>query len=156
YRGAGGPPLALAGKGITFDSGGLSLKTSAGMEDMKGDMSGAAAVVGTALSLARTRAPVHVVAVAALAGNVPGGHAQRVGDVVRPMGGKTIEILNTDAEGRLVLADAVQFVADQRKPFAIVDIATLTGAAVSALGPEYAALFARDDVLAERIESIAE
>src|SRR5690606_8045552 len=156
YRGAGGAPLALVGKGITFDSGGLSLKTGSGMVEMKADMSGAAAVVGTALSLARTRAPVHVVAVAALAENMPDGNAQRPGDVVRTMGGKTIEIVNTDAEGRLVLSDAVQYVAKEREPFAIVDIATLTGAAVSALGPEYAGLFAREDAIAERIEEVAE
>jgi leucyl aminopeptidase len=156
WRGADGPPLALAGKGITFDSGGLSIKTSTGMEEMKADMSGAAAVVGTVLSLARTRAPVHVVAVAALAENMPDGNAQRVGDVVRTMGGKTIEIINTDAEGRLVLADAVQYVAEQRKPFAIVDIATLTGAAVSALGPEFAGLFAREDAIADRIADVAD
>jgi leucyl aminopeptidase len=155
WRGAEGAPLALAGKGITFDSGGLSLKTSSGMEDMKADMSGAAAVVGTVLSLARTRAPVHVVAVAALAENMPDGNAQRVGDVVRTMGGKTIEIINTDAEGRLVLADAVQYVAERRRPFAIVDIATLTGASVTALGPEFAGLFAREDAIAERIEDVA-
>jgi leucyl aminopeptidase len=155
YRGADGPPLALVGKGITFDTGGISIKSSSGMEAMKGDMSGAAAVVGAALSLARTRAPVHVVAVAALAENMPDGNAQRPGDVVRTMGGKTIEIINTDAEGRLVLADAVQYVADRRDPFAIVDIATLTGAAVGALGPEYAGLFARDDDVAARIEDIA-
>jgi leucyl aminopeptidase len=156
WRGADGPPLALAGKGITFDSGGLSIKTSSGMEHMKGDMSGAAAVVGTVLSLARTRAPVHAVAVAALAENMPDGTAQRVGDVVRTMGGKTIEIVNTDAEGRLVLADAVQYVAERRRPFAIVDIATLTGAAVTALGPEFAGLFAREDAIAERIAEVAE
>src|SRR5690606_29549430 len=156
WRGADGPPLALVGKGITFDSGGLSLKTSSGMADMKGDMSGAAAVVGTVLSLARTRAPVHVVAVAALAENMPDGNAQRVGDVVRTISGKTIEIVNTDAEGRLVLADAVQYVAERKEPFAIVDIATLTGAAVSALGPEYAGLFTREDAIAERIAEVAE
>jgi len=156
YRGAEGPPLALAGKGITFDTGGISLKTSSGMDDMKADMSGAAVVVGTVLSLARTRAPVHVVAVAALAENMPGGNSQRPSDVVRTMAGKTIEVVNTDAEGRLVLADAVQYVAERREPFAIVDIATLTGAAVSALGPEYAALFARDDTIAERVEDVAE
>ena len=156
YRGTDGPPLALVGKGITFDSGGLSIKTSAGMEEMKADMSGAAAVFGTALSLARTRAPVHVVAVAALAENMPDGNAQRPGDVVRTMGGKTIEIVNTDAEGRLVLSDAVQYVAERKEPFAIVDIATLTGAAVSALGPEFAGLFAREDAIAERIEQVAE
>jgi len=155
YRGADGPPLALAGKGITFDSGGLSIKDSEGMERMKADMSGAAAVVGTVLSLARTRAPVHVVAVAALAENMPDGNAQRVGDVVRTVSGKTIEVVNTDAEGRLVLADAVQYVAERRNPFAIVDIATLTGGAVTALGPEFAGLFARDDAIAERIEAVA-
>src|SRR5690606_28280482 len=155
YRGADGPPLALVGKGITFDSGGISIKSSSGMEDMKGDMSGAAAVVGAALSLARTRAPVHVVAVAALAENMPGGNSQRPGDVVRTMSGKTIEILNTAAEGRLVLADAVEYVAERRNPFAIVDIATLTGAAVGALGPEFAGLFARDDAVAARVEDVA-
>jgi leucyl aminopeptidase len=156
YRGAGGPPLALAGKGITFDSGGISLKSGSGMWEMKADMAGAAAVVGAALSLAKTRAPVHVVAVAALAENLPGGNAQRPGDVVRTYGGKTIEIINTDAEGRLVLADALGYVADKRRPFAIVDIATLTGAAVNALGPEYAGLFARDDAVAAKVEAAAE
>ena len=155
YRGAEGAPLALVGKGITFDTGGISLKTSSGMEDMKGDMSGAAAVVGTVLSLARTRAPVHVVAVAALAENMPDGNAQRPSDIVRTMSGKTIEVINTDAEGRLVLSDALEYVAQERKPFAIVDIATLTGAAVSALGPEYAGLFAREDAVAERVERVA-
>lgn len=155
YRGAEGAPLALVGKGITFDTGGISLKPGSSMEDMKGDMSGAAAVVGTVLSLARTRAPVHVVAVAALAENMPDGNAQRPSDIVRTMSGKTIEVVNTDAEGRLVLADAAEYVADRRRPFAIVDIATLTGAAVSALGPEYAALFARDDAVAARLEAAA-
>jgi leucyl aminopeptidase len=155
YKGADGPPLALVGKGITFDSGGISLKGGSGMWEMKADMAGAAAVVGTALSLARTRAPVHVVAVAALAENLPGGNAQRPGDVVRTYSGKTIEVINTDAEGRLVLADALGYVADKRKPFAIVDIATLTGGAVNALGPEYAGLFAREDAVADRIETAA-
>jgi leucyl aminopeptidase len=147
YKGAEGAPVALAGKGITFDSGGISLKPGKGMGDMKGDMSGAAAVVGTVLALARSRAPVHVVAVAALAENMPDGNAQRPGDVVRTMGGKTIEVVNTDAEGRLVLADAVQYVAARKRPAAIVDIATLTGAVVGALGDEYAGLFARDETL---------
>ena len=153
YKGAGanGPPLALVGKGITFDSGGISLKAGAGMGRMKADMAGAAAVIGTALSLATTRAPVHVVAVAALAENMPGGNAQRPGDVVRTMGGKTIEVINTDAEGRLVLADAVQYVASRKNPAGIVDIATLTGSAAAALGDEYAALFARDEALASAI-----
>jgi leucyl aminopeptidase len=156
YQGVDGPPLALVGKGITFDSGGISLKPGNGMHDMKADMSGAAAVVGAALSLARTQAPVHVVAVAALAENMPGGNAQRPGDVVRTYSGKTIEVINTDAEGRLVLSDAIGYVADKRKPFAIVDIATLTGAAINALGPEYAGLFARDDAVAARVEAAAE
>lgn len=156
YRGAGGAPLALAGKGITFDSGGISLKPGSGMWEMKGDMSGAAAVMGATLSLAKSRAPVHVVAAAALAENMPGGNAQRPGDVVRTYSGKTIEIRNTDAEGRLVLADAVEYLADRKQPFAIVDIATLTGSAVGALGQEYAALFARDDAVAARIEAAAE
>ncbi|MFA9201891.1 MAG: leucyl aminopeptidase family protein [Cypionkella sp.] len=149
YKGPGSnaAPVALVGKGITFDSGGISLKPGTGMSDMKADMSGAAAVVGTALALARTRAPVHVVAVAALAENMPGPNAQRPGDVVRTMGGKTIEVLNTDAEGRLVLADAVQYVVKTRAPAALVDIATLTGAVVGALGDEYAGLFARDEAL---------
>ena len=153
WKGADSAPLALVGKGITFDSGGLSIKPGAGMAAMKGDMSGAAAVTGTVLALARSRAPIHVVAVAALAENMPDGNAQRPGDVVRTLSGKTIEVLNTDAEGRLVLADALEFVATRRKPAAIVDIATLTGAAVTALGDDYAALFARDEGLAAALES---
>ncbi|MFC4254561.1 leucyl aminopeptidase [Altererythrobacter xixiisoli] len=155
YRGAAGAPLALVGKGITFDSGGLSIKGGSGMEEMKADMSGAAAVMGAVLSLAKTRAPVHAVAVAALAENMPDGNAQRPGDVVRTFSGKTIEIINTDAEGRLVLADAVEYVAARRSPFAIVDIATLTGSAVSALGPQYAGLFAREDDVAQRVTALA-
>ena len=151
YTGGSGAPLALAGKGITFDSGGISLKPNAGMWAMKADMSGAAAVMGATLSLAKSRAPVNVVAVAALAENMPGANAQRPGDVVRTYGGKTIEILSTDAEGRLVLADAVQYVADRYKPFALVDIATLTGSVGRALGTEYAGLFARQDDVADRL-----
>lgn len=156
YRGAEGAPVALAGKGITFDSGGLSLKDGSGMSRMKGDMAGAAAVVGTVMALAKSRAPVNVVAVAALAENMPGGNAQRPGDVVRTMGGKTIEVLNTDAEGRLVLADAVQYVAARHRPSAIVDIATLTGAVVGALGDEYAGLFARDEALGTALVAAGE
>ncbi|MFN5086507.1 MAG: leucyl aminopeptidase [Novosphingobium sp.] len=152
YKGAEGAPLAMAGKGITFDSGGVSIKPGANMWQMKADMSGAAAVVGAALSLARSKAPVHVVAVAALAENMPDGNAQRPGDVVRTMSGKTIEILNTDAEGRLVLADAVEYVAATRKPSAIVDIATLTGSASAALGDEYAALFSRGDAITAAVQ----
>ena len=153
YRGAGSPdaPTAFVGKGITFDSGGLSLKPGAGMGNMKGDMSGAASVMGAIVSLAKSRAPVHVVSVAALAENMPDGNAQRPGDVTRTMSGKTIEMVNADAEGRLVLADANEYVARAYKPKAIVNIATLTGAVVGALDNSYAGLFARDETLAARL-----
>ncbi|MBL0925451.1 MAG: leucyl aminopeptidase [Sphingomonadaceae bacterium] len=150
YSGGSGAPLAFVGKGITFDSGGISLKPGSGMWEMKSDMSGAASVMGAALSLAKSRAPVNVIAVAALAENMPGGNAQRPGDVVRTMSGKTIEILNTDAEGRLVLADANEYVAT-KKPAGIVNIATLTGSIVQALNDEYAGLFARDEGLARAL-----
>ena len=149
YRGAGGPPLALMGKGITFDTGGISIKPTSGMWEMKGDMSGAAAVSGAVLSLAKSEAPVHVVAVAALAENMPSANAQRPGDVVRTYSGKTIEILSTDAEGRLVLSDAIEYTVDRKMPYGVINIATLTGSAVRALGPEYAALFAREDEYAD-------
>jgi leucyl aminopeptidase len=149
YRGADTAPMALAGKGITFDTGGISIKPNSGMWEMKGDMSGAAAVTGAILSLAKSRAPVHVVAVAALAENMPGANAQRPGDVVRTLSGKTIEIRSTDAEGRLVLADGIEYAVREKSPYALVDIATLTGSAVRALGPEYAALFAREDAHAQ-------
>ncbi|MGH6696030.1 leucyl aminopeptidase family protein [Sphingopyxis sp.] len=153
YRGVGSPdaPTAFVGKGITFDSGGLSLKPGAGMGNMKGDMSGAASVMGAVVSLAKSRAPVHVVGVAALAENMPDGNAQRPGDVTRTMSGKTIEMVNADAEGRLVLADANEYVAKAYRPKAIVNIATLTGAVVGALDNSYAGLFARDEALAARL-----
>ncbi|HEY0165001.1 MAG TPA: leucyl aminopeptidase, partial [Sphingomicrobium sp.] len=152
YRGAGdGAPVALAGKGITFDSGGISIKPSAGMSAMKNDMAGSAAVMGTLLSLAKSRAPVNVVGIGALAENMPGGSATRPGDVVKAYNGKTIEVLNTDAEGRLVLADAVAYAERQYRPAAIVDIATLTGAITTALGNEYAGLFSRSDALADQL-----
>lgn len=158
YRGAPAnqPMVALAGKGITFDTGGISLKPSAGMDAMKGDMAGAAAVVATAMSLARSRAAVNVVALAALAENMPSGTATRPGDVVRSFNGKTIEILNTDAEGRLVLADAVAYAERTYRPAAIVDIATLTGAVRTALGDEYAGLFSRNDALAAQLAAAGE
>jgi leucyl aminopeptidase len=146
YSGGSGAPLAFVGKGITFDSGGTSIKPSAGMWEMKSDMSGAASAIGAVLSLARSRASVNVIGVAALAENMPGGNAQRPGDVVRTMNGKTIEVLNTDAEGRLVLADANEYVAT-KKPAGIVNIATLTGSIVTALSDEYAGLFTRDESL---------
>ena len=151
YRGSDGAPLAFAGKGITFDSGGISLKPGTGMWMMKDDMSGAAAVVGAVLSLAKAKAPVNVVAIAALAENMPGGSATRPGDVVRAYNGKTIEILNTDAEGRLVLADAVAYAEMRFRPAAIVDVATLTGAVGGALGDEYGGLLSRDDALADQL-----
>lgn len=153
YMGGQGAPLALVGKGITFDSGGISLKPGSGMWEMKSDMSGAASAMGAVLSLAKSQAPVNVVAVAALAENMPGGNAQRPGDVVRTMSGKTIEVLNTDAEGRLVLADAAEYVVSRHKPAGIVTIATLTGAIVQALNDEYAGLFARDDALGEALSA---
>lgn len=149
YNGAGTQaPLALVGKGITFDSGGVSLKPGAGMWAMKADMSGAANIMGAVLSLAKSKAPVNIIGVAALAENMPDGNATRPGDVVRTMSGKTIEILNTDAEGRLVLADANEYVLTTRKPAALVNMATLTGAIVGALSDEYAGLFSRDEKLA--------
>ena len=151
YRGADTAPVALVGKGITFDSGGISLKPGSGMWAMKGDMAGAAAVVGTALSLAKSRAPVNVVAVAALAENMPGSTATRPGDVVKAMNGRTIEIINTDAEGRLVLADGVAYAERKYNPAAIVDIATLTGSVGGALGDEYAGLLTRHDALADQL-----
>jgi leucyl aminopeptidase len=153
YKGAGAParPIVLPGKGITFDTGGISLKAGSGMWRMKNDMAGAAAVVGGVLALAKGRAPVNVVAIAALAENMPDGGASRPGDVVRAMNGKTIEIISTDAEGRLVLADALAYAEKRYDPAAIVDVATLTGAVGGALGNEYAGLFSRHDALAEQL-----
>jgi leucyl aminopeptidase len=155
YRGAGDAlPIALVGKGITFDTGGISIKPGEGMWRMKYDMSGAARVVGATLATAMRRAPVNVTAVAALAENMPGDNATRPGDVVRTMNGQTMEIISTDAEGRVVLADANQYAA-RDKPAAIVNMATLTGSAAAALGDQYGALFARDEALARRIETAA-
>lgn len=156
YRGQGAPeggPIVLAGKGITFDSGGLNIKTGGGMSNMRMDMSGAASVTGAVLALARSRAPVHVVAIAALAENMPDGAATRPGDVLTAMNGKTIEIANTDAEGRLVLADAVAYADARLNPAVVVDVATLTGAVVGALADEYAGLFSRHDALASQLEA---
>jgi leucyl aminopeptidase len=156
YRGRGAPdggPIVLAGKGITFDSGGLSIKGSSGMGDMKMDMSGAAAVTGAVLALARQRAPVDVVAIAALAENMPDGGASRPGDVVTAMNGVTIEINNTDAEGRLVLADALSWAEANLDPAAIVDVATLTGSMNAAVGDDYAGLFSRHDALADQLDA---
>ncbi|AAK22961.1 leucine aminopeptidase [Caulobacter vibrioides CB15] len=156
YQGQGAPeggPIALVGKGITFDSGGISIKAAAGMGNMKMDMSGAAAVTASVLALARSKAPVDVVAVAALAENMPDGRAIRPGDVLTAMNGKSIEIINTDAEGRLVLADALVWTERNLKPAAVVDVATLTGAVGGALGDDYAGLFSRHDALAGQLEA---
>jgi leucyl aminopeptidase len=144
-------PIAFVGKGVCFDSGGLSLKTGAGMMGMKGDMGGAAAVTGTMLALATRKAHVNVIGVVGLVENMPSGAAQRPDDVVKSMSGQTIEVLNTDAEGRLVLADALTYAQQKFKPKFVIDLATLTGAIMVALGHEHAGLFSNDDRLSERI-----
>lgn len=155
YRGAGAPaqPIVLAGKGITFDSGGISIKPGANMGNMRMDMSGAASVTGAVLALARQGAPVHVAAIAALAENMPDGGAIRPGDVLTAMNGKTIEIVSTDAEGRLVLADALSYADARLNPAAVIDVATLTGAVGGALGDDYAGLFSRHDALATQLQT---
>jgi leucyl aminopeptidase len=151
YRGAGNAkPLALSGKGITFDSGGLSLKDASGMEWMKADMGGAASILGTMQAIARMKLKVNVIAAIPCSENLPSGTAQRPGDVIRHRGGTTSEVLNTDAEGRLVLADALAYLAE-KKPQCIVDTATLTGACMVALGTDIAGAFGNDDVLAQEL-----
>ena len=149
--GGGGPPVAFVGKGVTFDTGGISIKGASGMEDMKGDMAGAACVVGLMHALAARGAKVDAVGVIGLVENMPDGRAQRPGDIVTSLSGQTIEIINTDAEGRLVLADALWYVQDRFKPRFIVDLATLTGAILVALASEHAGLFSNDDELAARL-----
>jgi leucyl aminopeptidase len=144
-------PIAFAGKGVCFDTGGISIKPAAGMEDMKGDMAGAACVVGLMQALAERKANVDVVGAIGLTENMPGPDAQRPGDIVKSMSGQTIEVINTDAEGRLVLADLLWYVQDKFKPEFIVDLATLTGAILVALGHEYAGLFTNNDELGERL-----
>ncbi|MFN3228755.1 MAG: leucyl aminopeptidase [Asticcacaulis sp.] len=148
YKGAGNAaPLALVGKGITFDSGGISIKPGENMWRMRYDMSGAAAVTGTLLAAAKSKAPVNLIAVAALSENMPDGNAIRPGDVLKAYNGTTVEIISTDAEGRLVMADANAWVQKQHKPHTVINIATLTGSARSTLGDQYAAVFANDDAL---------
>ncbi len=147
----GAKPMAFVGKGVTFDSGGISLKPPAGMEDMKWDMGGAGAVAGAMLALAGRKARANVIGICGLVENMPDGSAQRPGDVVTSMSGQTIEIINTDAEGRLVLCDALTWVQKEFAPSAIVDLATLTGAMIAALGNEYAGVFANDEGLAETL-----
>lgn len=144
-------PLALVGKGVTFDTGGISLKPSAGMEDMKYDMAGSAAVVGAIKALARRKAKINVVGVVALVENMPGSNAQRPSDVVTTMSGQTVEVLNTDAEGRLILADALWYVQEVFKPESIIDLATLTGAITIAVGYSYAGCFSNNNELAKKL-----
>ena len=152
----GGQPLAFIGKGVTFDTGGISIKPAAGMEDMKGDMAGAGCVVGLMHALAARKAKVDVVGAIGLVENMPDGKAQRPGDVVTSMSGQTIEIINTDAEGRLVLADMLHYVNKRFKPKFMINLATLTGAIVVALGNEHAGLFSNDDTLAARLGQAGE
>jgi leucyl aminopeptidase len=149
--GRGKDPLAVIGKGVTFDTGGISIKPAANMEDMKGDMAGAACVVGLMHALASRKAKLNVVGAIGLVENMPDGRAQRPGDIVNSMSGQTIEIINTDAEGRLVLADLLHYVNKRFKPKLMINLATLTGAIVVALGNEHAGLFSNDDALAERL-----
>ena len=143
-------PIVLVGKGITFDTGGISLKPSSEMDEMKYDMCGAASVIGTMLAVAKMKLPINVIGIVASAENMPSGKATRPGDVVTSMSGKTIEILNTDAEGRLVLCDALTYI-EKLKPAAAIDIATLTGACVVALGKVATGLFSNNDELADEI-----
>jgi leucyl aminopeptidase len=147
----GGAPVAFVGKGVCFDTGGISIKGAASMEDMKGDMGGAACVVGLMHALAARKARVNAVGAIGLVENMPDGNAQRPGDIVTSMSGQTIEIINTDAEGRLVLADVLWHVATKFKPKFMVDLATLTGAIMVALGTDHAGLFSNNDELAERL-----
>jgi len=149
--GPGDPDLALVGKGVTFDTGGISLKPGPGMEDMKWDMGGAGAVVGTMKALAARKAKANVVGVCGLVENMPDGNAIRPGDVLTSMSGQTIEVLNTDAEGRLVLCDAITWVQRHHHPKTIVDLATLTGAMIVSLGSEHGGIFANDDSLADQL-----
>jgi leucyl aminopeptidase len=140
--------VAFIGKGVTFDSGGISIKPAGGMEDMKWDMAGSAAVIGVLRALAGRKAKVNAVGVVGLVENMPSGTAQRPGDVVTSMSGQTVEVINTDAEGRLVLCDCMHYAQTRFKPRLMIDVATLTGAIIVSLGREYAGLFANDDKLA--------
>jgi leucyl aminopeptidase len=150
-NGAQKKPLALVGKGVTFDTGGISLKPPAGMEDMKWDMGGAGAVAGTMKALAGRKAKAHVIGVCGLVENMPDGKAQRPGDVVTSMSGQTIEVINTDAEGRLVLCDALHWTQETFEPEVVVNLATLTGAIIISLGHEHAGCFSNDDDLSDKL-----
>jgi leucyl aminopeptidase len=152
YNGGGeGKTLGLIGKGITFDTGGISIKPAAGMEEMKGDMSGAAAVIAAMMAIARLKPKINVTALCPATENMPGGHATKPGDLLRAMNGKTIEVINTDAEGRLILADALSY-AVKLDLSPIVDVATLTGAISVALGDVAYGVFANNDGLVDRIK----
>jgi len=157
YRGAAEQkrPIVLVGKGITFDSGGISLKPREGMEKMKNDMAGGAAVLGTVTAAARLGLPVNLVGLIPSAENLPGGRAYKPGDLVRAMAGKTVEIVNTDAEGRLILCDALHY-AQRYRPAALIDIATLTGACVVALGTFASGLMGNDDILVRALKRAGE
>ena len=149
-------PIAFVGKGVCFDTGGISLKPAKFMEDMTYDMAGSAVVVGLMKTLALRKAKVNAIGVVGLVENMPDGNAQRPGDIIKSYSGKTIEILNTDAEGRLVLADALTYAEKKYKPKFIVDLATLTGAIIVSLGSEYAGLFSNDDKLSKQIYDAGE
>jgi leucyl aminopeptidase len=154
WNGAGeGQPVAFVGKGVTFDTGGISIKPAAGMEAMKWDMGGAGAVAGALKALAGRNAKANVVGICGLVENMPGGNAQRPGDVVTTLSGQTVEVINTDAEGRLVLADAVAYVQRNFNPSTVIDLATLTGAILISLGHEWAGLFSNNDELAGRLQT---
>ncbi len=156
----GGPksrkPVAFVGKGVTFDTGGISLKPPAGMGDMKWDMGGAGTVSGLMKAVAGRKSKANVIGIIGLVENMPDGNAQRPGDVVKSMSGQTVEVLNTDAEGRLVLADALWYCQDRFKPRFMIDLATLTGAIIVGLGHEYAGMFSNDDTLCERLSKAGE
>ncbi|MAH84211.1 MAG: leucyl aminopeptidase [Rhodospirillaceae bacterium TMED8] len=153
WNGAGkdSSPIAFVGKGVTFDTGGISIKPAGGMEDMKWDMGGSGVVIGLMRALAGRKARVNVVGVVGLVENMPDGNAQRPGDIVTSMSGQTIEVINTDAEGRLVLADALHYTVERFKPKFIVDLATLTGAIIVSLADQYAGLFTNNDTLCDRL-----
>jgi len=157
WNGGGeGAPTAFVGKGVTFDTGGISIKPAAGMEAMKWDMGGAGAVAGALKALSLRKAKANVVGICGLVENMPGGNAQRPGDVVTTMSGQTVEVINTDAEGRLVLADAVTYVQRNYKPATIIDLATLTGAILISLGHEWAGLFSNNEELASELQKAAD
>ena len=155
-RKAKGKPLAFIGKGVTFDTGGISIKPAGGMEDMKWDMAGAGTVVGLMAALAGRKAKVDVVGLVGLVENMPSGTAQRPGDVVKSYSGQTIEVINTDAEGRLVLADVLWYCQQKFDPRFMVDLATLTGAMIVALGHEYAGMFSNDDALTQKLSAVGQ